>query len=360
MQWMNYCRRIAGAWLLAGTLSPVFSAAGANAVDVNVVGLMKGKATLIVNGGAPRTLLVGQSTAEGVKLIAADSLVATVEVGGQRQSITVGERAAIVATGIVAGPRSVTLYPDSRGHFMTIGSVNAIPVRFLVDSGATKVILPAAEAKRLGIDYSRAERGLTMTANGPVGVFHLVLRSVKIGELELKDVAAEINEAPMAEALLGMSFISRVSMRRDGPQLTLSQKDDARPVVSGATGGHATATLKSARGGHFIAEGSINGGAINMLVDTGASLVSISMADARRMGINYLRGERGWTMTANGRAPVYYLKFNEVKVGDILLRNIDGAVLEGDGLPIALLGMSFLNRTDIRRDGNVMTLTQRF
>ena len=341
-------------WLLASLAS-----GPAYALEVSVVGLMQGKATLVVNGGAPRTLSVGQATPEGIRLIAADSRTAIVEIAGQRQSLTLGERSAVAATGLVAGPRSVTLYPDANGHFLTLGSVNQVPVRFMVDSGASQVILPAREAQRAGIDYSRGERGITMTANGPVGVYRLTLRSVKIGELELKDVAAEVNEAPMSEALLGMTFLGRVSMRRDGQQLTLSQNVAAGAQDSTAPG-RASIALKMQQGGHFLAQGSINGSAIDFMVDTGASMVSIGVADARRMGINYLRGERAWTMTANGRAPVYRMKFDEVRVGDILLRNVDGLVLDGAALPIALLGMSFLNRTDIRRDGSTMTLTQRF
>jgi aspartyl protease family protein len=65
-------------------------------------------------------------------------------------------------------------------------------------------------------------------------------------------------------------------------------------------------------------------------------------------------------MTANGPAPFYRVKFDEVQVGNITLRNVDGAIMEGNGMPMALLGMSFLNRTDIRRDGDNMSLTRRF
>jgi aspartyl protease family protein len=352
----RHFRRIAALlWLL-----PLAAAA-----EVSVVGLIRGKATLVIDGGTPRTLAVGQSTPEGVKLVAADSQSATVEIAGRRETIMLGARAVVVANA-QAGPRSVTLYPDALGHFATIGSVNQVPVRFLVDSGATLVVLPVSEAQRAGIAYQRGERGTTLTANGPVGVYRIALKSVKIGELELNDVVAEVNEAPMNVALLGMSYLGRISMRRDGQQLTLSQKnanggsEGKDAAATGVAGGHQSVTLGMQQGGHFFSEGGINGSPIHFLVDTGASLVSISAADARRMGIIYLRGERGWTMTANGRAPVYRLKFDEVRLGEIVLRNVDGSVHEGDGLPVALLGMSFLNRTDIRREGPTMTITRRF
>ncbi len=334
------------------------------ATEVTVVGLIRGKATLVIDGRAPRTLAVGQSSPEGVKLLEADSQTATVEIAGKRQTITLGEHAAVVSTAAAAGPRQVTLYPDARGHFLTIGSVNGVPVRFLVDSGASQVVLPEREAEHAGIDYLRGQRGATMTANGPVTVYRLTLASVKVGELELKNVAAEVNAAPMTEALLGMSFLGRVSMQRDGQHLTLAQRDASQVdnVAASAAAdksGHARVVMKQQQG-HFFASGSINGGPVNFMVDTGASLVSIGVADARRMGINYLHGTPAYTMTANGRAAAYVMKFDEVSVGDIVLHNVDGVVIDGAGLPIALLGMSFLNRTDIQRNGGTMSLIQRF
>jgi aspartyl protease family protein len=335
------------------------------ATEVSVVGLFRDKAVLVIDGGAPRTLAVGQVSPEGVKLLEANSRAATLEIGGQRQIIVLGERAAVVSAAISQGPRSVTLYPDARGHFITLGSVNGISVRFLVDSGASQVVLPVSEAQRAGIDYLHGRLGTSMTANGPVTVYRLNLASVKVGELELKNVAAEINSAPMSEGLLGMSFLGRVSMQRDGQHLILAQRDgskkgdDVSAAAAADKSGHARLVMNMQQG-HFFSAGSINGGQINFMVDTGASLVSISVADARRMGINYLQGEPAYSMTANGRVAVYRMKFDEVRVGDIVLHNVDGAVLEGNGMPMALLGMSFLNRTDIRRDGNSMSLTQRF
>jgi aspartyl protease family protein len=63
--------------------------------------------------------------------------------------------------------------------------------------------------------------------------------------------------------------------------------------------------------------------------------------------------------TANGVAPVYQVVLDTVKVGDIEIHQVDAMVQES-GLPFILLGMSFLNRTDMRRDGAQMVLTKRF
>ena len=64
--------------------------------------------------------------------------------------------------------------------------------------------------------------------------------------------------------------------------------------------------------------------------------------------------------TANGTVVVYRVKLDTVRVGDILVNNVDGAVLEGTPMPFALLGMSFLNRMEMKREGQTMVLIRRF
>ncbi|MDQ3039901.1 MAG: TIGR02281 family clan AA aspartic protease, partial [Pseudomonadota bacterium] len=130
--------------------------------------------------------------------------------------------------------------------------------------------------------------------------------------------------------------------------------------ASFAPTGVASVTLAADGRGHFQPAGSINGRSVTFLVDTGATMISMSNTEAKRLGINYLQGERGYTSTANGVVPVYRIKLDRVKVGDIQLHNVDGLVHEGNNLDIVLLGMSFLNRVEMRRDGSNMTLTKRY
>ena len=122
---------------------------------------------------------------------------------------------------------------------------------------------------------------------------------------------------------------------------------------------NASVVLQADGRGHFVTQGQINGGTARMLVDTGASLVSMPAADAIRLGINYKTGAQGFVSTANGVAPAYRVKLDTVKIGDLVLHQVDGLVQES-GLPIILLGMSFLNRTEMRRDGDTMTLKRRY
>ena len=65
-------------------------------------------------------------------------------------------------------------------------------------------------------------------------------------------------------------------------------------------------------------------------------------------------------MYANGPTAVYRMMLDTVTLGDITLYNVTASVHEGPGLDIALLGMSFLNRTEMRREGQQLTLTKRY
>lgn len=126
-----------------------------------------------------------------------------------------------------------------------------------------------------------------------------------------------------------------------------------------AASGVQSVTLSAGAGGHFITEGQINGGSIRFVVDTGATAIAIPGSDAIRLRIDYRSGQRGMTQTAAGPTPVYMVTLESVRIGNIELFNIDAIVIE-QGLPIALLGNSFLNRMEMRREGQTMTLTKRF
>ena len=124
-------------------------------------------------------------------------------------------------------------------------------------------------------------------------------------------------------------------------------------------GGPATAVLAADSAGHFLTTGSINGGSVRFIVDTGASMVSLGAGDARRLGIDPSKGELGRTQTANGVTVVSHVKLDTVRVGDIVLNNVDATVHQQD-MPFALLGMSFLNRMEMQRSGDTMTLKKRY
>ena len=131
-------------------------------------------------------------------------------------------------------------------------------------------------------------------------------------------------------------------------------------VASQSSGsGPATVVLTADAAGHFLARGSINGTSVRFLVDTGASMISIGTSDARRIGVDASMGQLGYTQTANGVAQVARVKLNTVKVGDIVLNNVDATIHQQD-MPVVLLGMSFLNRMEMQRNGDTMTLKKNY
>ena len=196
---------------------------GALATEVNVVGLFPGKAVVTINRGAPRTLSVGQKTAEGVVLVSVDSTKAVLEVDGKKQTLEMGQH--FESSASTGSRNSVTLAADSRGHFVTQGSINGATARFLVDTGATTVAIPAVEARRMGIDYTKGDRAYSSTAGGVVPIFRVKLDSVTVGDITLLGVDGVVMEGQgMDVILLGNSFLNRTEMRRDGATLTLTKR----------------------------------------------------------------------------------------------------------------------------------------
>jgi aspartyl protease family protein len=193
----------------------------ARAADISVVGLFPGKAVLVVNGAAPKTYSVGARVTDGVRLVNVDGASATIEASGRRHVIAIGEH---VNPRGARGNASVTLHANSQGHFIAEGRINGSAVRMLVDTGATMIALSADEAKRLGINYRAGRPGRVSTANGPVPVHLVKLDSVRIGDIELHQVDAVVQEAGLPFALLGMSFLNRTEMRREGRQMILTKR----------------------------------------------------------------------------------------------------------------------------------------
>lgn len=126
-----------------------------------------------------------------------------------------------------------------------------------------------------------------------------------------------------------------------------------------SSGSGRTVVIPADSRGHFYATGSINGASMNFMVDTGATLVSMGRSDALKAGIDFTKGEPGISQTANGSTRVWRVRLDSVRVGDVTLHNVDGVVHSSD-LPFVLLGASFLNRMEMRRDGAALMLRQRY
>ncbi len=192
--------------------------------SVMLTGTIGSRAILIVNGGAPKTVAVGE-TFQGVKLIALQAEQATVESAGKRSTLRMDTPASIGGgSPSSAGGNRIVLPVDSRGHFMTQGTINGRTVNFMLDTGATLVALSAADATRIGLDYSKGTPVRFSTANGMAAGYRLRLNSVRVGDVEVYDVDAIVSEQSMPFILLGNSFINRFSMRRDADQMVLEKR----------------------------------------------------------------------------------------------------------------------------------------
>lgn len=113
--------------------------------------------------------------------------------------------------------------------------------------------------------------------------------------------------------------------------------------------------------GMYKVHGFINRQPVEFLVDTGASSIAMNANQARKLGINFrYEGEEGYSSTASGYAKIYKLKLDSVQIGDIVVKNVEAAVLEGNFPTTALLGMSFLNRVNMKRDGQLLMLEKKW
>jgi aspartyl protease family protein len=194
---------------------------GAAAQSVSLAGRMGSKALLMIDGQT-QTLAVGEA-ARGVKVLRIDGDAVVVEVAGRQSTLQVGGAPARVGGGGgTAGAREVVIPAGPGGHFVVGGAINGRAVQFMVDTGATLIAMSRDEADRLGIDYSRADRGVTSTANGAVEVRVLTLSSVRVGSVELANVKAAIVPAAMPGVLLGNSALSRFQMQRDNDIMRLT------------------------------------------------------------------------------------------------------------------------------------------
>jgi aspartyl protease family protein len=206
---------VLGCWVLAGS---------AWAESIALQGMMGNRALLIVNGGTPKAVAPGD-TYQGVKVVSTQGDQATLESGGKRFTLRIGDAPANVG-GSGGGPTGsrIVLTAQSGGHFLTDGSINGRAAYFMVDTGATSVSMGSTDAERLGVDYKSGQPVRLSTANGTAMGWRIKLASVRIGDVEVRDVDAVVGQVAMPYVLLGNSFLARFQMRRDNDQMVLERR----------------------------------------------------------------------------------------------------------------------------------------
>jgi aspartyl protease family protein len=195
----------------------------APAADIALIGVIGDKAAVIaLNGGEPKTVKLGQ-TWSGVKVIAVEKTRATIEFEGKQRVLALGQhyRSAPIAD----TRQTATLAADARGHFFADATVNDQPLRLVVDTGASVVVLSAGDAARLGIAWRDAPRANMQTANGRNIGYHVKIASIRVGGIELRNVDGVVLEQGLGSyGLLGMSFLNRLEMRREGEKMELIRR----------------------------------------------------------------------------------------------------------------------------------------
>lgn len=193
-----------------------------------------------------------------------------------------------------------------------------------------------------------------VSLNGSLGRSAALL--VINGEVKTVRVGQEHQGVRLLEVSDGRAVVS-VEGRR------LELRLGAAPVAQGGGGGPAAGggriVLQADSGGHFVTLGSINGGTVRFMVDTGATAVSLSKSDADRLGLRYQNGRAIRIQTANGTINGYLMTLDRVRIGDVEIGGVQATVAERD-MPFVLLGNSFLSRFQMKRENDTLTLERRF
>ena len=146
----------------------------------------------------------------------------------------------------------------------------------------------------------------------------------------------------------------------NGRRQTLRMGD--APASFGGSGhgsGSGTITIAAGSDGHFTTPGSIDGHAVQFIVDTGASMISMSVSEAERAGLNYKAGQPVRVGTANGATQGWRITLDSVRVGDVQVSGVD-AVVTPQAMTYVLLGNSFLTRFRMQQNADMMTLQRRY
>lgn len=214
--------RSAAACMLA-VLFVLGAAAASSQPQVVAAALFEGRALLAIDG-TRRLLRVGETSPEGVRLLAANAREAIVEFEGRRLMLAPGRDGG--GGFAVRERREVAIARGAHNGYAVPGTINGRQVRLLVDTGASVIALNAREARRLGIDYRlHGTRGAVQTAGGVVPAWSVTLARVEVSGIVVRQVAAAVVEGDFPQdVLLGMSWLGRVTMREADGVLYLGEK----------------------------------------------------------------------------------------------------------------------------------------
>jgi aspartyl protease family protein len=205
--------------LFVGLMAPMTMAQ-----TVGLSGMLGNKALLIVDGGSPKGVAVGE-THKGVKVISTQGDVAVLEIAGKKQTMRVGDAPASVGGAVSGGSgNKIVLTAGSGGHFFATGQINGRTAQMMVDTGATGIAISSADADRMGINYKSGSPMQASTANGVINGWRIKLASVQVGDVVVREVDAAVTSGSMPYVLLGNSFLTRFQMTRTNDQMVLEKR----------------------------------------------------------------------------------------------------------------------------------------
>jgi aspartyl protease family protein len=195
------------------------------AQTVALAGMLGGKALVIVDGSAPKTVSAGE-TFKGVKVVSTQGDVAVLEIGGKRHTLRVGDAPASVGggEGSESSGQRIVLTAGNGGHFFSVGQINGQAVQLMVDTDATVVALSQADAKRIRLNYRSGQQTQISTANGVIPAWRIKLASLRVGDVVVYEVESVVTSGSMPYVLLGNSFLSRFSMTRTNNEMVLEKR----------------------------------------------------------------------------------------------------------------------------------------
>lgn len=187
-------------------------------------GVLGSKAVFSVDG--KRVLLSSGQEHDGVKILSIQQNTASVEIGGKRRQLRIGDSSIVASPYKQRKSVTVTVSPDNRGMYTTVGSINSLPVTFLVDTGASSIAMNAHEARRLGIEFRyKGKPTMVATASGTARAYNITLDKVSVGQITLNSVPAVVVDGDFPlQVLLGMSFLGRLEIQREGAVMRIKQK----------------------------------------------------------------------------------------------------------------------------------------
>lgn len=198
--------------------------------EIRVIALFK-NAAMVEYAGKQKMYRVGQKIAPHIKLIKSDPHSAIFDISGKQQELTLkqGSFAANYSEEKAAQPppsKVAKILRNNSGMYQTVGFINGVSVQFLVDTGASQVAMNERVAQQVGLLYKlQGEPVSVSTAAGVVPAWRAMLKTVRVGGIELRNVQAlVVKGVGPDEVLLGMSFLNRVKMEDNGQIMQLIKK----------------------------------------------------------------------------------------------------------------------------------------